>query len=223
MLSILRRVTFAILLFTAFDLSAWVRECFYVGYGTGDSIDSCNVKASFSLIVERSKRLDHIVQNAFVGWGYTTCCNFYVAAELGTYFPERSITIERPGANLLGFSFVDQVNVQDYLTGDILLGFRPDACFLYYLRGGVCYAHEQFHQFENSATTPIATPSNFEKNGAAWRLGAGINYALFDHFGIGVDYIFTSYRNLHFVTLLGTDLKAKIHANYIGISGIYSF
>lgn len=123
----------------------------------------------------------------------------------------------------MGFNFLNRITVQDYLTGDALLGFRSNPCFLLYVRGGVSLAHERIQEYENSATNPIARPHNFERNRAAGRVGAGVNLGFSEHFGIGLDYIFTHYPRLRFFTPGGTDTRVHIHSHYVGVSGIFSF
>lgn len=220
MLKILLKAAFLLVAISSSDLTACVREGFYCGAGFGDSIDHYSQKASGIAVINRSRTLDHLAGTAFAGFGYTLC-NFYMAAEIGTYFPKRSMTIERPGANFIDSTFLTTTSVQDFVTGDILLGFRPDNTFLCYLRGGVSYSRLSFFQFTNELENVSALDRS--KKGAALRLGAGINYAITSCFGIGLDYIFTSYSSLSFTTKLPTNFKVKGYSNYIGISGIFSF
>lgn len=205
---------------TTSPLTASVREGFYCGLGLGDSIEHYSQKVSGGRTVTRSRTSDHLLGTVFVGWG-RSLCDFYVGGEIGTYFPKRSITIERPGAVFQNSTFLTTTDVQDFVTGDILLGFRPNETLLCYLRGGAAYSRLSFVQFTNEFE---GIPSrDREKAGAAWRLGGGVNCAITSCFGIGLDYIFTSYPDLHFTTSNNADFKIKAYANYIGVSGIVSF
>ncbi|MBI5346961.1 MAG: outer membrane beta-barrel protein [Chlamydiae bacterium] len=202
-----------------------VRDDFYVGLGFVDSINHFDLKAqnpATGISVERKKDHNNLLGSAFLGYGYTASCSFYVAAELGTYFPSRLTKITRPGVSLTAFTYVNQISIQDYLTGDILLGFRPIDCVLLYLRGGASYTNIELHQFANALAN---TPSfNTEKNKAGGRAGIGINYGFTRHWGLGLDYIFTYYQNLHaFWSLTNIHFEEKTYAHYIGLSALYSF
>lgn len=219
-------ITFCMFLcFLAQQLDASVRDNIYVGLGVGDSFTHFDLKGenrinSFS--VKKKKENNRAFGNAFLGFGYTTCNSFYIAAEVGTYFPERSLKISRPGVVFTNFTFIDRLVVQDFLTGDILLGYRPNECFLVYVRGGASYARIKLHQFENiSVGTPIF---DAKKNKAGIRGGVGINYALTNNFGIGLDYVYTYYQNLRsFWSDFNMSFSVRPHTHFIAFSVIYSF
>lgn len=201
-------------------LAAFVREGFYCGLGFADSIDFYSQKVSGGTTVKVSKNLDHLVGSLFVGFGHTLC-NFYIGGEVGTYFPKRSITAERQGAVFQNSTFLTTTSVEDYVTGDLLLGFRPNEVLLCYLRGGAAYSRLSFFQFTNELES---VPSrDRKKTDAAWRAGIGLNYSITPHFGIGLDYIFTSYPTLNFTTSSTAKFKIKSSSNYIGVSAIVSF
>lgn len=145
---------------------------------------------------------------------------FFLAGELGSYFPRRSVKVTRPGVTITPATFQDRISVQDYLTGDLLLGVRPKDCFVIYMRGGATWANLKLHQFANSS----APSFDGSQNRAGGRIGVGINYGVTRHFGLGLDYIFTSYQNMKSTwpefSILFTE---KVKSHYIGLSGIYSF
>ena len=145
-----------------------------------------------------------------------------MAAELGSYFPKRSVSVSRPGVTLTPFTFVDHLAVQDYLTGDLLLGVRPLDWCLFYLRGGGSWAHLTLDQSPNSvADTPSFHASN---NKAGGRVGVGINFGCTRYFGLGLDYIFTQYQNgLSSWPEFDVQFTQKVYSHFIGISGIVSF
>jgi opacity protein-like surface antigen len=202
-----------------------VRDNIYLGLGITDSISHFDLTTSTpasNIVIKRKKNHNDVLGNVFLGYGYTTCRSFYIAAELGTNFPKRSGKIHRPGASLTSFTFVNRISIQDYLTGDILLGYRPLECLLVYLRGGASYGRLELHQFENTdANTPTF---DADKKAVSGRFGVGINYGITKHFGLGLDYVFTRYQNLHpFWPDFNLQFKEKTYANNICISGIYSF
>jgi len=204
---------------------AEVRDGVYAGLGVGACFTHTsntvqNVKTKFK--VNSKGNSTDAIGSAFIGYGYTFNCKLYLAGELGTYFPKRSIEITRPGAAFTNLKFTDRVSVQDWLTGDILLGFRPYCPLLVYLRGGISYSNIKFHIDAN----PLApTPDfNSSKQRAGGRVGLGVNYPIWKGLGIGVDYIYTKYAK--FTTSWSRfDVKYKsvLHSNYVGVSLFYGF
>ncbi len=202
-----------------------VRENFYLGLGLVDSINHYELKVkdtSTQISVKRKKEHNQLLGSAFLGYGYTTHCSLYIAGELGTNFPKRSKKISRPGVTFVPFTFVDRISIQEYVTGDILLGYRPFDCFVVYLRGGISVANIKLHQFVNSAASPFGFDA--DKTKAGGRIGAGLNYGLTKHFGLGADYVFTGYQRFRaFWPMFSTLFVAENSSHFISLSAIYSF
>jgi outer membrane immunogenic protein len=214
-----------VLLFSGHVAHAKVRESFYVGIGLEDSsnhFDLTTKNSTTSLSVERSKNRNKVQGSVFLGYGYTTPCLLYLAAEVGSYFPHRFTKISRPGVTLAPFTYVDCLSIQDYLTGDLLFGYRPWKFFLLYLRGGVSCAQMQIYQFRNeAANVPVFKAHQIKAGG---RIGAGLNFGLTRHVGLGLDYFFTQYQKLEpFWAQYTIQFSEKIHSHLFGISAIYSF
>lgn len=206
------------------QISGSVRDNFYIGLGFSESFNHFELKTENpSTRLSSSKKKNEIkaLGNFFLGYGYSFNM-LYLAAEIGTSFPKRSTEIKRPGVTLLPFSFLNKITIQDYLTGDILLGARPINCLLIYLRGGGTWAGIKLHQFENNDAN---TPSfDAKKHKLAWRCGFGAAYELTKHFGLGVDYTFTHYQHLKvFWQDFDIFFSEKTHASYLGINAIFSF
>ena len=202
-----------------------VKEGPYVGLGIAGSFDHFDLKTEnkgTSFEIQKSKNNSQVLGSAFLGYGFTTCNLFYIGAELGTYFPERSANLTRPGVTLTAFSFTNRFSVQDYLTGDFLLGYRPYCCWLLYVRGGASFSRIRLHQFENlAAQVPTL---EVRKNKAGGRVGVGINYAFNKNWGLGLDYIYTTYQNFRFFwDQFDQSFNLRTDSHYLGLSTIYSF
>ena len=195
-----------------------VREGIYFGLGVGDSIDHSHSKVEdrISLLAnEGSQSKNHALGAVFFGYGYTVCNYMYYAFELGSYFPQRSITISDSG-----ILSTNRLTQQDYITSDVLVGFRLTNYFLFYMRGGSSYAAVKFYHKETDAGNLLDLHA--KRTGLAGRIGAGINYLITQHIGVGLDFIYTAYpklnRDVSFLNLEGSS-----RANYIGLSTICSF
>jgi len=202
---------------------AIIRDQAYLGAGVAATFDDYKLNATNRTAGASSKVSTtdtSALGDVFIGYGYTFDTQFYLAAELGTYFPRRSATLPpRPGVTVLGPRFIDHVNVQDYLTGDLLLGRRCNQDWLTYLRLGLVYDNVGVYQPSQLGT------GSFRKNkhGVGERVGVGLNYALNDHWGIGADYYYTFHSKLNATwPAYNLNFSEKIGSNFIGLSIFYS-
>ncbi len=206
------------------NAEANVRDNFYLGLGLVDSINHFELKlknTSTQNSIKRKKEHNELLGNAFLGYGYTAPCSFYIAGEVGTNFPKRSKKISHPGVTLISYTFVDQLSIQEYVTGDVLLGYRPFDCFVVYLRGGVSVANIKLNHFANSVS-PVGFDA--DKTKAGGRVGAGLSYGLTKHFGLSADYTFTRYQNFRaFWPMFSTLFVAENSSHLVNLSAIYSF
>lgn len=195
------------------------RDGIYFGAGVGGIQDNYdftvnNAKTgSFKSIKDNTNGLG----NLFLGYGNTTDAGFYVAGELGTYFPRRSTTINTHVPGVANFS--DQLHAQDYAVLDILPGYRFNEVWLAYGRAGLSYSSLSVDQ---AATANFPALSNSE-NKIGGRIGAGINFAWNSNWGFGVDYTHTIYAEMNSrYFAYNTYLSQKLASNYIGISAFYT-
>lgn len=205
---------------TTIGARASVRENLYLGAGVGASFNNYDIFAmnpGDGFAVRRKRTRTTALGNVFLGFGHTFCPSFYLAAEVGTNFPKRSFSLQRPGATFTAMSFRNRFSVQDYITGDLLPGFRLNECWLLYARVGASYSHFHFHQ------DPVLGVPAFHADRNRWggRFGAGINWGFCKRFGLGIDYYYSLYPNVNKLLVLNefsTSVKNRVHSNYIGIS-----
>lgn len=199
------------------------RDGLYLGAGVGGSYDqyallTTNLTSGFG-IQSPTLHQSSILGDLFLGFGGTANTGFYFAGELGTYFPKRSATLTRPGIFPSNFTFRETLRVQDYATLDLLPGYRFNEGWLLYARGGLTYAQMGLYQFANAMTSSF----NTEQNRLGGRIGAGVNYAINNNFGLGLDYFFTQYQDMNAKTFaLNTRFNQQLSSNFVGISALYT-
>ncbi len=202
-----------------------IKNGIYLGAGGGESFNNyvfSTTNTVTNTIANTKPSNNTFLGNIFAGYGLTTDENLYFGGELGTNFPQREASTTHPGVTLTGQTFTNHVFVQDYLTGDLLPGYRMDSKLLLYARLGLSYAHLQLTQDANSAAGTPSFSSNANKIGG--RVGVGASYPLTKNLGVGADYFYAAYPafstnwpayNIHF--------EQKPHTNYFGASLIYTF
>lgn len=208
----------------AVNTQANSRDKLYIGAGVGATFDQFdlttrNIINGFTIKSPTNDKTSAL-GNVFVGYGGTSASGFYLAAELGTYFPRRSATNNnRPGVFLTTLTFTDTLRVQDYVTLDALPGYRFNETWLLYGRAGLSYANLELHQ-----PATVATPTfNFSEDKLGRRIGAGLNFAANKHLGIGLDYFYTYYPQMNSVTgAFNTSFSQKTSSNYVGVSALYT-
>lgn len=197
----------------------------YLGAGVAGSFDHYQLKASnvvTGLSTTNTKNSSHVIGNAFIGYGYTAPNLFYLAGEVGTNFPERTTTIpDRHGVTLTPYTFSDKLQTQDYVTLDMVPGFRVKPNWLLYGRAGIAFSKLSLNQAPNAAAGTVGF--NASQNKVGGRFGAGVTYALTQHFAASVDYYYSVYQtasmnwpiyNIHF--------KSTPNSNFIGASIAYT-
>lgn len=200
------------------------REGLYFGAGVGDSFNRFNFRV-FNTVTGFEEifypRRDRVMATVFGGYASTAKNGFYLAGEVGTDFPKRKARVIRQGVQLTSTEFVDHLSVQDYVTADILPGYRINQRFLAYGRIGAAYSHLKFTQdatftaprFLNSYTIPST------------RLGAGVNVGVTPQISVGVDYIYMGYQPLNALFSNGFTIlfNSLVRTNYVGVSAMYNF
>ncbi len=200
------------------------RDGFYVGLGVGASYDKFDLttknNATGFTVRSASENATNVIGSAFLGYGNTAESGFYLGGELGTYLPKRSLTItNRPGVALTNLTFSDKLTVQDYVTFDVLPGFRLSENWLLYLRGGITYAHMTIYQ----PTQGAATSFSADNNRIGGRVGAGVNVGFTDNFGMSLDYFYTQYQDSSYTfPAFNTKFTQGVSSNYFGISASYT-
>ena len=117
---------------------AAVKNGLYLGAGVGGSYDLFDFTATNirnGMRVSPPVNIEtHAVGNAFLGFGDTSNVGLFLAGEVGTYFPSRSTTFnDRRGVAVSNLTFSDTLKVQDYVTLDLLPGFRLSDYWLVYI------------------------------------------------------------------------------------------
>ena len=217
-----------LLLITVFSLGSLIggpKEGIYVGLGGGAAFDygkltAVNVVNGFT--EHRTLSTTHAVGNFLIGYGHTFKECFFVSLEGGTYFPSRSHAVERPGVLITTSTFTNKLKIQDYVTVDILPGFRLTKELLLFFRGGFTVAGISLTQDKNAAAGVPAFKESVTECGA--RVGVGANYGFFCNWSVGVDYFHTFYPKITAVlTGFSSTVSTKPNSDFIGISLQYNF
>ncbi|AHE66912.1 outer membrane beta-barrel protein [Legionella oakridgensis] len=208
----------------AINVHASSRDGLYFGAGIGAAFDQFdlttkNIINGFTVKSPMNEKTS-AVGNVFVGYGGTADSGFYLAGELGTYFPSRSATnYGRPGVFITASTFTDTMRVQDYATIDALPGYRLNEAWLLYGRAGLTYAHFELNQ----AATALVPAFNSSENKWGGRIGAGLNFAFNSNLGIGLDYFYTHYPKVNTTAgAFNTSFTQQVCSNYVGISALYT-
>ncbi len=164
-----------------------------------------------------------MIGNLFLGVGHTTINSLYLAGELGTNFPGRCTHIyNRPGVVIAdGNIYSNTLRVQDYITIDVLPGYRINTNWLAYARIGAAFADFQFYQDSNPvAPSEVISASNTKFGG---RFGAGSTYAFNQYLSLSIDYIYAEYqKQTVFVPKYNIGYQNTGIYNYVGMSLTYT-
>lgn len=208
----------------AANIQASSRDGVYLGAGIGAIADKYdlttkNLTTGFSVKSPVSDEKNALA-NVFLGYGSTADSGLYLAGELGSNFSGRSTTISnRRGVALTTLTFADKLQVQDYATFDLLPGYRFNEDWLLYGRAGLTYSHFSLRE----SATALTPAFNVSENKAGGRLGAGINFAFNNNWGMGVDYIYTRYTEMNAkAALYNVSFNQKLSSNYLGLSTFYT-
>lgn len=211
-------------LFSTLQVFAETKEGFYAGVGVGGAFDRFHLftkSLDTGLSVHNHKRKSETVGEAFVGYGYTSCNNFFIAGELSTVFPRRTLSLHRAAVAFLDFTFTNKIQIQEYVLVDVLPGYRINCRSLIYGRIGFSYSQFKLEQPANIAAA--STSFHHSKNKYGFTLGLGTTYSITEHIGIGLDYRYTFYDSskTHW-DKYNLDFKPKVNTQYLGVSLIYS-
>ncbi|MCH9689054.1 MAG: porin family protein [Gammaproteobacteria bacterium] len=198
----------------------------YLGAGVGTSINDYNLYAlNYSTGINNTtkKSSADIIGNVFIGYGYTSLNDFYLGLEAGTNFPGRATNIyNRPGVTVAGTNiYSDTLTAQDYITLDLVPGFRPNTNWLIYGRAGLAAGNLQFYQAKNiTANTEEVNDRGTELGG---RLGVGLTYAFNQYLSLSADYFYTEYKKFtNTVPKYTIAFQNKGKYNFIGGSLTYT-
>ena len=199
------------------------RDGLYLGAGLGLSANEYTLTTSYGttgLTTLNSASSNHVLGDVFIGYGYTTASAFFWGAELGTYFPSRSITIgSHTNLAYPSINISDTLKIQDYLTLDLLPGYALTQNVLLYGRAGLVYGSLQLNQ------PSVGGIQGFNATESTWggRFGVGVNFALSSNFGIGFDYFYTTYSNMSvYESPFNSNYTAKPASNFVGVSILYA-
>ncbi|MDI9819920.1 MULTISPECIES: outer membrane protein [unclassified Legionella] len=208
-------------LFTVYGFAA-AKDKFYFGVALAKAYDNFrytvqDTETGSSLV--RNASSTATVANVFAGYGFTSAKGFYLGSELGTSFPARKTGFKRFSLSTNDMLQTD-LAVEDYVTGDILPGYRFYKNALLYTRLGVTFSH--LTRLEQSMIFPgVQLVGN--KNRWGSRLGGGVNFQLTPHFSIEMNYIYLNYQAFNHPMLdLGVRFRQKLQSHYTGLSFIYS-
>ncbi|MCP0913420.1 MULTISPECIES: outer membrane protein [Legionella] len=200
------------------------REGIYAGAGIGASFDQFNLSTKNTVtgftIKSPVQKNTSALGNVFLGYGGTMDTGFFLGGEVGTYFPRRSATIyNRPGVSVTSLTFNDTLKVHDYVTADILPGYRFNDDWLLYARGGLTYANLNIYQAPGTSGVTFRA----DENKFGGRIGAGINYAFNDNLGVGLDYFYTRYQEMNAnLPAFNIRFNQQVSGNYVGLSALYT-
>jgi outer membrane immunogenic protein len=215
-----------ILALTMFSLDATAnsRDGFYAGAGIGmsaDTYEQTTTNLTTGLWIQNNANNTNVIGDIFAGFGYTTPSAYFIGGEIGTYFPSRSITIDsRPDLTFPTIGVSNTLKIQDYITLDFLPGYAISQNILVYGRAGVSYSSLTLNQ----ATTRLTPSFSHDENKWGGRVGVGANFAFNNQFGVGLDYIYTTYQDINTYTgPFNTSFKASPSSNFLGVSILYTF
>ncbi len=204
---------------------AFMKEGVYLGLGCGAVLDRYDFQAknvSTGLTIDKQTNQVGCLGTIFFGYGFTNDSCLYLGGEVGTNYPRRTAKIHRQGVALTSFTFTNEVSVQDYLTFDLLPGFRFDEEWLIYGRLGISYANVSLKLEENPAAG--VAEYAFYQDRYGFRAGLGISHAFNDFFAIGLDYYYSWYEKIDtFIELYTTSQKQRPQSHYVGVSLIVTF
>lgn len=199
------------------------RDGLYLGAGVGWSANDFDLNtnyASTGITTLNNANASQVLGDIFIGYGYTTASSLFWGAELGTYFPSRSITVgSHPSLSYPGLNVSDTLKIQDYVTLDLLPGYAISQNMLVYGRAGLVYGSLQLNQ------PSVAGISGLNMNDNTWggRFGVGVNLAVSNTFGIGIDYFYTTYKNMSvYAAPFNANYTAKPSSNFVGLSILYA-
>lgn len=202
-----------------------IKEGLYLGAGVGGSFSNYKLTASnylTNLSVSKTSSNSNVVGNVFGGYGYTANNSLYLGGEIGTNFPRRSTTIHgRPGVSNTSTTYTDHLYIQDYVTLDVLPGYRIQPNWLAYARLGISFGQLKLYQ----PFTVANGVESFEasKNVVGGRFGVGVSYAVSEHFGASIDYYYSDYQKFNSTWPRYTiNFNNTSSSNYVGVSVVYT-
>lgn len=141
--------------------------------------------------VSNSATENDFLGHVMLGYGSTLNCSpYYLGFELGTYFPNITTSVTRPGVSLTAQTFQNQMKLRNYFTADFTPGIHLGSSFLLYGRIGYSYARGTLGQ---TATLNVPGFSDNE-NLSGVRVGASVDYAITNNLSAGLDYVYTRYQ-----------------------------
>ncbi len=212
------------LIFFSFAVDANnTRDGLYLGAGVGWSANEYSLNTNYAsngITTVNSANDSQFLGDIFIGYGYTTASSIFWGAELGTYFPSRSVTIgSHPNLTYPGLNVSDTLNIQDYVTLDLLPGYAIGQNVLVYGRAGLAYGSLKLNQ------PSVSGIPGFNMNENTWggRFGIGVNLAVSSSFGIGIDYFYTTYKNMNvYAQAYNANYTANPSSNFVGLSILYA-
>ena len=215
-----------LLSFSSISSHAYVRDYLYLGAGVGPSFNNYSFTVKdipTGLSITSYPSNISWIGNIFLGYGYTFTNCFYLAGELGTNFPNRTTSVTRSGV-INALQYQDQLGLQDYITLDLLPGYRGfDPSLLVYGRIGASFSRMTISQ--NASGTDQSFSASYGTT-AGGRIGIGATYSLTLNLGLSADYYFAAYPTLWVNQTLNSgssQYKQQPHVNYLGLSLLYSF
>ena len=206
-------------------LSLLPKESLYFGAGIGGSFDGNQFKEKNVITgntLRRNVNNNQLIGDLFVGYGYTMANTYYIGAEVGTNFPSRTATINsHRGVTIPLYLFSETLHTTNYITLDLLPGYRIQPEWLVYGRIGASLSNLSFNQYPYGAThTPLFKNSDTQLAG---RFGLGATYALTQHVSASLDYYYTSYQTTSVDwALYSENFTRTSYANFLGASITYT-
>lgn len=191
------------------------KENVYLGAGVGASLNNNQFTAnatSLGNVVNSTMNDTYALANVFLGYGQTFRNYLYLGGEANIYSARKLVFKDRQGVVSTNNVFDEQYTVQDYLTMDMLPGYRPNSNTLIYARVGLAFRNMTFHH-QAVVEQPLADSTN----SVGGRFGGGLTYAITKKFAASVDYFYT-YAPTYgtFVPASAIQFTYKTYSNYIG-------
>ncbi len=198
----------------------------YIGAGVGTffndyTLHTVDIPTGFNATTRQNNA--NVIGNLFLGLGCTAVNSLYLGGEIGTNFPGRSANIyNTPSVSIGGGNiFSNTLNVQDYITIDVLPGYRLTGNWLAYARIGAAFADFHFSQDANPVANTVVINKRSTQFGG--RFGVGSTYAFNKYLSLSADYFYAEYTTYAaFIPEWNIDFKNNGKYNYVGLSLTYT-
>lgn len=197
----------------------------YVGGSAGarfGSFDFNTKSLTSGLTVNKSDSQSNAAGSVFAGYGSSVYSNAYLGAEVGANLYKNTGKINRFSTVFLGSSVTDTMYLRDYVTADLLPGFKLNDELTIYGRLGLSYSRLKLHQSPLPANNVPVFELSQDKVGG--RVGAGADYAFANNWSLGADYTYSFYPDFStYWPLFNVTYRFKTKLNTVSAHLRYTF